>query len=362
MLILKPCCLGDVLMATPLARALATAWPDARIDWAVDAHSRPALAGNPHVDGRLVDATGCVRGAYAPWAIARLAFAVVAGRYDVAFVPDRSPVLALVAWLGRIPRRVGLDSRLRGRLYTVRVPVPYERHEIELYLDLARAVGLPAGDARPVFVPSAADHRAAARVLAELPPDGRPVVVHPGGGENPGQTLLAKRWPPARFAGLVARLGAWSGARFVLVGGPGDREAARAVLAALPAEVAQAGGQTPFVLDAAGRLSFGETAALVAGCDLYIGNDTGATHLAAAVGAPVLAVFGPTDPGRYGPLPGIGVAVAPRSGAVDRLADAEGSRAIEGVGVDDVLTAARALLIARLFAPSRVDLWPTSES
>ncbi len=141
---MKTCCLGDVLLATPLARALAGGAVGGVVDWAVDGHSVAALANNPSVGARL-DATGCVRGAWRPARLARLLLAMRAGRYDTAFVPERSPVLAVLPRLAGIPVRVGLDSGGRGRSHTVRVPVRPGRHEAELYLDLARAVGIPVG-------------------------------------------------------------------------------------------------------------------------------------------------------------------------------------------------------------------------
>jgi ADP-heptose:LPS heptosyltransferase len=69
--ILKVCCMGDVLMATPLAATLRQAWPAAELHWVVDEHSRPVLAGNPHVTA-LLDGTGVVRGSYRAAAIVRL--------------------------------------------------------------------------------------------------------------------------------------------------------------------------------------------------------------------------------------------------------------------------------------------------
>lgn len=340
--ILKPCCLGDALMATALAAALKAAWPATRLDFAVGRHSRPALAGNPDV-ADVVDASGCLRGERPALAGPRLAWRLRRRRYGVAFVPDRSPITAVIARLAGIGVRVGLDSGGRGRWHTVRVPVPPDRHELLLYLDLARAAGVPVPDRpRPVFVPSAGDHARAAALLADAAggPAGTRVAIHPGGGVNPGMTLLGKRWPPERFAAVADGL-ASGGAGIVLLGGPGDRAAVDAVQAALAPATRQR------TLDAAGRLSLGEVAAVIGRCDLYVGNDTGVTHLAAAVGTPVVAVFGPTRPDRYGPLPGTGVAVAPAGDgppAADDLAAAAGSTAILGVPVDAVAAACARLL------------------
>jgi ADP-heptose:LPS heptosyltransferase len=102
-------------------------------------------------------------------------------------------------------------------------------------------------------------------------------------------------------------------------------------------------------VDLTSRLSIGETAALIETSDLYVGNDSGVAHLASAVGTPVVVVFGPTDPRRYGPVPGAGLAVAPSlddGAVVDRLSEARGSTAIEAVSVEDVWRAVDSLLPA----------------
>jgi lipopolysaccharide heptosyltransferase II len=339
-LILKPCCLGDVLLATPLLASLAAAWPEARIDWAVDRHSRPALAGNAHLTGCL-DATHCLRGDLRPGALLGLARAIRRGGYDAVFVPDRSPLLAWLAWLARVPLRVGLDSAGRGRRYTVRVavePAGPVVHEAELYLDLARALGLPAAPPRPVFQPSTADRAAASQVLVPLAERVPRVALHPGGGMNPGMTLLAKRWPAERYAQLADRLVAERGAGIVLLGGPDEQAVGESVWQRL------APATRTVALDLTGRLTLGETAAVIAAGHLYVGNDSGIAHLAVAVGTPVVAVFGPTDPRRYGPPPGTGLAVAPPAGAVEQLSQAIGSRVIEQVTVPAVWQACDRLL------------------
>lgn len=161
--------------------------------------------------------------------------------------------------------------------------------------------------------------------------------------------LTEKRWPAERFAAVAAELVARRGAGLLILGGPGDRPVVDALLAALP-DAARAAA-----LDLCGRLSLGEVAAVVERARIYLGNDSGVAHLAAAVGCPVVVVFGPTQPGRYGPLEGEGLAVAPGDGegSVDRadgvragdgsprgrLEKMVGSRAIEAVGVEMVFGA-----------------------
>ena len=103
--------------------------------------------------------------------------------------------------------------------------------------------------------------------------------------------LSAKRWLPQRFAALADRLIKERGAQVLLVGGPDDGPVAAAITDGMRQEPC----------DLTGQLTFGELGALLERCDLFIGNDTGAMHLAVAVGAPVVAIFGPSDPRMYGP-------------------------------------------------------------
>ncbi len=329
-LFVKPCCLGDVLLATPVLEAVACAWPGAKIGWAIDRHSRDAVAGHPAVD-ELLDASHCIRGDFRPACYLGLVRRIRARAYDTAFVPDRSPLMALVPLLGGVPVRIGLDSGGRGWAHTVRVPAVADRHEAQLYLDLVRAIGLETPVVGPVFRIGARARTDAKGALGKLQPP--LVAMHPGGGVNPGMRLPEKRWPAARFGELCDAVADQMGARTVLVGGEGDRELAAAVAAAARTKP----------LDLTGRLTLEQTAAVIELCELYVGNDTGVTHLAGAVGTPVVAIFGPTDPERYGPLPGTGVAVAAPGGAVANLGAARGSDAIERVSVDQVLSALTSL-------------------
>src|SRR5262249_24029034 len=138
---------------------------------------------------------------------------------------------------------------------------------------------------------------------------GGPVIaMAPGGGANPGMALESKRWPAVCYAALGRRLVGALGATIVLVGGPGD--------ARLNAEVAQTiaapgmgrqGRQMPAmqyghkVPALAGETSFGVLGSSLRRCDLFVGNDSAPMHLAAAVGCPVVALFGPTNPAMYAP-------------------------------------------------------------
>jgi len=114
--------------------------------------------------------------------------------------------------------------------------------------------------------------------------------------------LLSKRWRPEGWARIADWLAETYQPTILLLGGPGkeDRQAAEEVKSAL-----FPGTQT-YLIDLVGKLEWGEMAAVIERCNLFLGNDTGAMHLATAVGTPVVALFGPSDPARYGPWDPLG--------------------------------------------------------
>jgi heptosyltransferase II len=288
-LIALPCCIGDVVMGTAALGALRAAYPQAHIDWAVGTWSRAVLHNHPHLNG-VIDTGPAALPVKSVAGFARFVASVRAGRYDACVSFVRSPLMSAALWLTGIPVRAGLDSGGRGFGYTIRAPIDpnHPRAEADIYLDVIRAMGVPRNltDSARTFVPVDVSQRPPS-VTAP-----RYLVLHAGGGSNPGMVLHSKRWPPAQFAALGAALAQEYAAALVLIGGPDDAPLLTAVQAALPRGV-QAQALPP--------LTFAQVAALASGALLYVGNDTGMTHLAAATGAPTLMILGPSDPARYAP-------------------------------------------------------------
>lgn len=292
-LLALPCCIGDVIQATATLRALRRAYPQAHITWAVGSWSAPAIAGHDLLDA-VLDTGPAANPARTPGGLLRLARQFRAGRFDLAVSLVRSPLMGVALWLAGIPHRAGLDSAGRGFAYTVRAPLDpaARRHEAEIYLDVARALGLDVRECWANVPVSEADTQRVRQRLAGLGVSGPYVVLNPAGGSNPGMEMSVKRWPPANFAALAARLATALDAQPVLLAGPDDEPIVRAVQA-------HAGQTLPQLV---GTLSFGEIAALARDARLYIGNDTGLTHLAAAAGGRAVMIFGPSDPQRYAPF------------------------------------------------------------
>lgn len=336
--VLRRCCLGDVLMTTPLVAALDGAFPDAEITYASGKWAAAALANSPHVDRVLTLPDQWDRAAWRG-----LTGLLRREQFDLAVIPERSPLPGLAAALAGIPRRVGYDSAGRGFALTDRVPIRGIRHETDLALDLARKIGLTPGERRLRYRPSAEARARIAALLNERGVGAPLLVVHPGGGANPGVTMDTKRWLPERFAAVADTLAERHGVAIVLAGAPSDRETVAAMRAALRHDA----------VDLSGMFTFDELGALCARADLYLSNDAGTTHLAGACGAPVVAIFGPTDPAQYGPVDGIGEAVwdpiacAPyvQRGDLTRPSSADqGVRCIDAISVEQTLAACERVL------------------
>lgn len=328
--LIQPCCIGDVVLATAALAALRRAYPAAFIAWAVGSWSKGVIEAHPMVDA-VMDTGPEALPVYSPRSLWRFAAGLRAGRFDLAVSLVRSPLMSAAVLLAGIPHRAGLDSAGRGFGYNLRVPVdPHApRHEAEIYLDVARALGLDVSGCRAT-IPTRESDRDYVRALLDEQDIGAPyIVLSPAGGRNPGMVMDTKRWPPHHLAALADRLAARLAARVVLVGGPDDD-----LLLAAVAEIMQAPA-----LRLAGKLSFGQIAALAAGARLYVGNDTGLTHLAAAAGAPTVMILGPSDPARYAPFADSAIALwkpAPvsRSGVAGG-APKDWDWARDGIGVDE---------------------------
>lgn len=275
--------LGDVLLTTPLIRALRRAWPEARIDALTLMSSAAALDGNADV-ARVIALPE-----RAPlWTTLRAVGAP--RRYDLAvstLYNDRPHLLAL--WSAGLRANIVPPDGLPGARWKRRAaryraelqPV----HTVEQYLRLADALGIPRHFG--VVPPRPADER---RLDALLPERARQpyAVVHPA------PLYDYKAWTLDGWQALLRWLAA-QGLRVVVTGGPAPAE--RTFVARVLA------GAPPGSVNAAGLLSLAELTPLIEGARVYVGPDTSVTHLAAATGAPTVALFGPSNPVVWGPWP-----------------------------------------------------------
>jgi heptosyltransferase-2 len=289
--------LGDIVMAIPAIAAVRAAQPDAHLAVAAPAAFAGVCAAIPGVDAVVPLPGSGLR------ALGAHVTALAAARADLAILLTNSFATALAAQRAGIVERWGYRRDLRGRLLTRAVPVrprkgraplePAGPHHSAYYLRLMASLGMPPVAGAPVAltVPAAAAENAAA-LLAERGVAADAVMV----GFAPGAAYgSAKRWPPERVAEAIARL-APSGVRSVLVGAGGDREIGAAIQAAIDPAARGA------IVDLVGVTDVATLMAVLARCAVVVANDSGAMHVASAVGRPVVAIFGPTDERATAPM------------------------------------------------------------
>jgi heptosyltransferase-2 len=270
---------GDAIMALPALRAVRTRFPNAEITIL----ARPYVAAiykNQEVcdDTMFVESTRDIVGE------------LHAQKFDVALLLQNAFEAAWIAWRVGIPERIGYARDGRSVLLTKAVPVPKPGqipvHEQYYYLELIRRAGwldsLPEESFIKLNVPEENRERAAEFLLSAGAKPGR-MRIAIGAGASYGS---AKCWPPDRFAQLANRLQTQTHADVILFGTSGE--------AAVSSAIAVGMNHPP--IDLTGKTPISDLPALLSQCHLFIGNDSGAMHVAAAVGLPVVAVFGPTDP------------------------------------------------------------------
>lgn len=301
-LVRVPNWLGDIVMALPALRAL-SAWPEAgTLALAAPAPFVPVarmIAGIHHVVP--LSSTGRSRGRAFREDVARLRD----GRYDRVLLLTNSFGSAWMARRAGIPERLGYRADLRGPLLTRAVPRRAgsgdARHHSEYYLRLLRRLDIPvpedAATGWPrLQVPERAREAARRLLLAQGLDVSRPFV-----GFAPGAAFgQAKRWTPAHVAEVIAAL-ARDGIGAVVVGAANDRPTRDALESALRSSAGRHGGSATLA-DLVGRTDLETLAAVLAASAAVVSNDSGAMHVAAAVGTPVVAVFGPTDEHATSPL------------------------------------------------------------
>jgi len=262
---------GDVILSTPLIRRAAER-TGAPVDVVVIPAAAPVLQNNPWIrDIITFDKQGADKGLGGFW---RLARKLKTRHYGTAYLAQGSLRSALLAFVARIPRRIGFRGAAGNRFYTHAVTDVGEPHQIEKLLKLAD--GAP--DRRePEIYPSAGDRDAVSALLAESGIVGDFVAL------APGSAWATKRWP--YFSELARAL--VGEVPIAIVGGPGDRADARAIKIAV--------GNTPMA-DGTGQLTMLQSGELIRRARLLVSGDTAPVHLASAVNTPVVEIYGPTVP------------------------------------------------------------------
>ena len=283
-LIIKLRYIGDVLLATPTVHAIKAARPDTRVAMMVNRGTEDVLSGNPDMDEIVILDKGSL---LAQWqliaGLRRRQFDTVIDLTD----GDRS---AFLTWISGAPVRIGFndENRWRGQCYTQVVqPVPGVRHRIDRDMAALKPLGVHPNGKLPRLWLTGEDEASADQLLDRLGIRGdRPIVII-----QPGARYWFKAWPYERFAELADRLASDYGCQ-VLIGGSQEEEA-------LAQRIHEAAKSRPISM--AGLATLKQFAAIAKRAALFVGNDSGAMHIAAAVGTPMVALFGPSNPDEWGP-------------------------------------------------------------
>jgi lipopolysaccharide heptosyltransferase II len=291
-LVIKLCCLGDVVFLTPALRALRRKFPAASITYLGSSWVKDIVEQTGFVDACLVfDAPywkGKPLGKIS--AAVRLLRLLRNGRFDAAMIGHRNRFFSLLCWVCGIPLRVGFANPT-NRFLTHPVIFDARMHETDRYLRLAATLGVLPDTRETEIHPDPKERQTIDLLFSHLRLDGNGLVVGilAGGGENPGTKMPIKRWNPDYYAKLCQRILDSSPATILFLGGESDKKVNARIIAEL-------GNFKLRVRDVAGEISLRTLPALLQRCHLVIGGDSGPTHLAAAVGTPTIFLFGPSDP------------------------------------------------------------------
>lgn len=285
---------GDAIMALPALRAVRSRFPSTEI----------AIVARPYVADIYRDQQICNQFiAYNPAGEhaglsgrERLAVELRAQKFDVALLLQNAFDAAWLVWRAGIPERIGYARDGRSLLLTKAVPVPrpgeIPEHEKYYYLELLRRAGWADSLPNESYIRLSVledQRRNAENILSAAGARTAALRVAFGAGASYG---AARCWPPSRFAELANRLQSQRDADIILFGTAAEATVSKAI----SAEMRKA------PIDLTGKTAIADLPALLSQCHLFVGNDSGAMHVAAAVGLPVVAVIGPTDPNGTAPV------------------------------------------------------------
>ncbi|HYD80967.1 MAG TPA: lipopolysaccharide heptosyltransferase II [Paucimonas sp.] len=289
-LVISPNWIGDAVMAQPLLRLLRERDPACPIDVLAPAWVAPVWRAVGEVD-TVIEAP--FKHGKLQWAERReFARRLRERGYAQAYVLPNTLKFALIPWLAGIPRRIGYKGEMRYGLINVmhhddkRAPRPMVSFYAALATAPASSAPPPSALPRPALTVSSAQLEG---TIAQFGLRGAaPLVVFAPGAEFGA----AKRWPASHFAGLAEKvLHAHPTARIALLGSPKDKEVCDAIAAS-----------APHVVSLAGETTLDQAIALIAAADAVVSNDSGLLHIASALNRPIVALYGPTDPGHAPPF------------------------------------------------------------
>lgn len=304
-LIIRARAIGDVILTTPMIRAIRKALPDAEIDYLVEPFAEPALSGNPNLTNivlfkrhdpkrELPSVTSAIKKA-APknfggfgWTIRLYAF-LIARKYDLVFDLWGNLRTSLLSFLTGAKYRAGFNFRGRKYFYNLRFePDIKTKYNVYYHMDLLKTAGIPEDGEQTEFYTSAEDDKFAMDFTAKTGTAGKLIGISAVG------SWKTKRWPPEKFSALINEMIKKDPKnRFVIFWGPGEKPLAESVVSAVKEEK-----KNIFLPP---ETTVKQMAAIMKKLDLLVTNDGAAQHIAVALGTPALTIYGPTNYKAWGP-------------------------------------------------------------
>ncbi len=292
--------IGDAVLTIPAIRSIRHAFPDAHISLLVKPWVSEIFKENPDINEIILyeDRFTGLRGRL------KLAKELHRKKFDKAILLQNAFDAALIAWLSRIPERIGYKRDGRGFLLTKALPLGkdiLEQHQVYYYLNLLKSAGIESSDTQPyIFLSDNEGQRARNLLSSYFSTDKGPLI-----GINPGATYgSAKRWLPERFADLIIKIINELNGRVIIFGGPSEVEIADEIITEInkmkiKLKIEKYGSR---ILVMSGKTNLRELAALISECDVFVTNDSGPMHMASALLVPIVAIFGSTNKTTTGPF------------------------------------------------------------
>lgn len=281
--------LGDVVMATPVLQDLRTHWKDAEITVMCQTNVAPLIKYDPNIDEvfSFTRPNGLLHRIHRHDIVDPLQF----GKYDLGILLTNSFSSAWWFWRGRVKNRIGFSANLRSWLLTKPIPYPKnieKQHLVKTYKALLKPLGIADSDTSPCLYVTKEEQLAAEQLLINLGIGPDNVLV----GINPGAAFgSAKCWLPERFKEVTKRLLENPKVRVVYFGDPAGVSLVNDICVNMPKSV----------INLAGKTSLRELISLIQKCQVFLTNDSGPMHIAAALKTPLVALFGSTSDVKTGP-------------------------------------------------------------
>ncbi|MBF0493777.1 MAG: lipopolysaccharide heptosyltransferase II [Candidatus Omnitrophica bacterium] len=335
-LLLRTDRLGDVVLATPVIRALRTNYPDSYIAMVVRPYTVDVVKSNPDLNEVIIyDKENEHKGLFATL---KFALSLKNKKFDIALALHPETRAHIIMFAAGIKKRVGYDRKLK-ELLTLKIPHVKQKglmHEAEYNMDMLKRAGFEISGAayRPYMRTEDVERKLVDTLLKENKVSRDFVAIHVGA------SCSSKRWPAERFAETAEYITSKLGFDVILVGDAGTVPLNKKIVEKTAKKI----------YDFSDMLRVGELAELLKRAKLFISNDSGPVHVAVAVGTPVISIFGRKDPGlspkRWGPLGARDIVLHKDAGCQKCLAHncVKGFACLELITVQDVIRAAEDIL------------------